>query len=47
VWIVCAVLAAVGFLPAIISRNLSLDKGLEIEYAKVRSDTLTTTSLEV
>jgi hypothetical protein len=47
VWIVCAVLAAVGFLPAIISRNLSLDKGSEIEYEKVRSDTSRTASLEV
>jgi hypothetical protein len=47
VWIVCAVLAAVGFLPAIISRNLSLDKGSEIEYEKVRSDPSTTASLEV
>lgn len=46
VWIVCAVLAAVRFLLAIISRNLSLDKGLEIEYEKVRSDTSTTTSLD-
>jgi len=46
VWIVCAVLAGVGFVAALISRNLSLDKGSKVVDEKVMSAASTSASSE-